>query len=158
RGMDHPAALFGYGRATNDASYYQKALTVFPQYGAAMFALAQSYQRAGRAADAQKLMADYAKYKLAAPHVDDPWINAVQALNRGPDRLLTEAAQLESQGQLKPAIDLELKALELDPKLTQPHINLISLYGRLGDPAEAEKHYRQAVALDPRSHEAYYNF
>ena len=158
RGMTHPAGLFGYGRAANDPSYYEKALAAFPQYGAAMFALAQSYQRAGRAADANRLMSEYAKYKLATPPVDDPQMDAVLALNRGPERLLGEAQQFEAQGQWKPAADLELKALELDPHLTQAHVNLISLYGRMGDPAEAEKHYRKALELDPRSHEAYYNF
>src|SRR5881394_806215 len=47
RGLQAPAALFGYGRATNDPTYYEKALAAFPQYGAAVFALAQHYQRAG---------------------------------------------------------------------------------------------------------------
>ena|SRR5215471_10788744 len=158
RGLTHPAGLFGYGRATNDPAYYEKALAAFPQYGAAIFALAQSYQRSGRTADASRLMAEYAKYKLAAPPVDDPLIDAVRALNRGPERLLGEAQAFEAQGQWDSAIDLELKALELDPKLTQAHINLISLYGRMGDTAQAEKHYRQALELDPRSQEAHYNF
>jgi len=158
QGLEHPAALFGYGRATNDPAYYQKALARFPQYGAAMFALAQYYQRNGRNADAQQLLADYAKFKLAAPHVDDPLLDAVHALNKGPDRLLREASNLEQQGQLAAAADLQLKALELDPHLTQAHINLISLYGRLGDGASAAKHYGEAIALNPSAHEAYYNF
>jgi tetratricopeptide (TPR) repeat protein len=158
RGLHHPAALFGYGRATNDPIYYQKALAAFPQYGAAMFALAQHYQRTGRSAEAQRLMADYPKYKSVAPPVDDPLLDAVHALNRGPDTLLSQAISLEAQGQLASAVDLELKALELDPRLTQAHVNLISLYGRLGDRINAEKHYRQAVALDPGADEGYYNF
>ncbi|HJZ98950.1 MAG TPA: tetratricopeptide repeat protein [Candidatus Solibacter sp.] len=158
RGMTHPAGLFGYGRAANDPGFYEKALAAFPQYGAAMFALAQSYQRDGRTLDASRLMADYARYKLVAPTVDDPLMDAVRALNRGPERLLGEAQALEAQGQWQSAIDLELKALELDPKLSQAHINLISLYGRMGDAEEAGKHYRQALELDPRSQEAYYNF
>ena len=64
-----------------------------------MFALAQSYQRMGRTMDANRLMADYAKYKLVAPPVDDPLMDAVRALNRGPERLLGEAQELEAQGQ-----------------------------------------------------------
>jgi tetratricopeptide (TPR) repeat protein len=158
RNLEHPAALFGYGRATNDPGYYEKALAQFPQYGAAMFALAQHYQRTGRGADAQRLMAEYPRFRTTAPPVEDPLLDAVRALNRGPDSLLSEAANLEAQGQLAPAADLQLKALELDPKLTQAHVNLISLYGRLGDPAKAEKHYREAIALNPSAHEAYYNF
>jgi tetratricopeptide (TPR) repeat protein len=158
RGSQHPAALFGYGRATNDGTYYEKALAAFPQYGAALFALAQHYQRAGRNADAQRLMADYAVFKLAAPRIEDPLLDSVEALNRGPDRLLAQAADLEAQGRLAEAADLQLRALELDSRLTQAHINLISLYGRLGKPAEAEEHYREAIALSPSAFDAYYNF
>ena len=157
-GIDHPAALFGYGRATSDAAYYAKALAQFPQYGAAMFALAQHYQRIGRTADAQRLLADYPKFKTVSPPLEDPLQDAVLALNKGPDRLLSEAASLEAHGDLRAAADLQVKALALDPQLSQAHVNLISLYGRLGDAASAEQHYRQAVALNPKAHEAYYNF
>jgi tetratricopeptide (TPR) repeat protein len=158
RGLDHPAALFGYGRAANDPSYYERALTAFPQFGAAQFALAQHYQRSGRTADAKRLLADYEKFKLIAPPVPDAALDAVRALNQGPDALLREAADLERQGQLQGAAELQLKALELDPKLTQAHVNLISLYGRLNDTAGVEKHYRDAVAADPKAQDAHYNY
>jgi tetratricopeptide (TPR) repeat protein len=158
RGIDHPAALFGYGRAVNDGRYYEKAVAAFPQFGAAIFALAQHYRRNGRTAEADRLMAEYPKYKTVAPPVDDPLMRAVDELNQGPDRLIQLAAGLESQGQLAAAAGLQVKALELDPKLTQAHVNLISLYGRLGDAASAEKHYRLAVAVNPNAYEAYYNF
>jgi Tfp pilus assembly protein PilF len=123
-----------------------------------MFALAQHYRRTGRGADADRLMADYPRFKTTAPPADDPLLDAVRALNQGPENLLSEAAALEAQGQLAAAADLQLRALGLDPKLTQAHINLIALYGRLGDPAKAEKHYREATALNPNAHEAHYNF
>ena len=158
RGLDHPAGLFGYGRATGDATYYEKALAAFPQYGAAMFALAQHYQRTGRDSDAARLMADYARFKTTAPPVEDPLMDAVRTLNKGPDNLLSEAMTLEARGQLTAAAELQLKALELDPKLTQAHINLIALYGRTGELEKAEKHYREAIAVNPNAHEAYYNF
>jgi tetratricopeptide (TPR) repeat protein len=69
-----------------------------------------------------------------------------------------EAKELAAAGRFGAAIALELKALELDPRLTQAHINLISLYGRLDNAAKAESHYRQALALNPNAYEAYYNF
>jgi tetratricopeptide (TPR) repeat protein len=158
RGLNHPAALFGYGRATNDATYYERALAAFPQYGAAMFALAQYYQRTGRSSEAQRLMSDYSRFNKSAPPVDDPLMHAVRALNQGPEKLLSEAMTLEARADLAGAAELQLRAIELDPKLTQAHVNLISLYGRLGDPAQAEKHYREATALNANALEAHYNF
>ncbi|MGH9720204.1 MAG: tetratricopeptide repeat protein [Bryobacteraceae bacterium] len=158
RGLDHPAALFGYGRAASDPAYYEKALAAFPQYGAAMFALAQHYQRTGRTAGAERLMAAYPAFMTSAPRVDDPRLAAVRALNQGPGRLLSEAANLEAEGQLTAAADLNLKALDLDPRLTQAHVNLIALYGRLGASAKAEEHYERAIALNPNAQEAHYNF
>jgi tetratricopeptide (TPR) repeat protein len=158
RGLQHPAAVFGYGRAVNDPLYYEKALAAFPQYGAAIFALAQHYQRTGRTAESQRLMADYQRFKTTAPPVDDPLLDAVRALNKGPDSILSEAISLEARGELAAAADLQLKALELDPKLTQAHVNLISLYGRLGNPEKAADHYRDAIANNPKAYEAHYNF
>jgi tetratricopeptide (TPR) repeat protein len=158
RGVQHPAALFGLGRATGDAAYYETAIAAFPQYGAAIFALAQHYQRSGRVDDAKRLMTDYEKYKMVAPPLEDTPMAAIRALNQGPDALLREAADLDAQGRLQEAAELQLKALALDPKLAQAHINLVSLYGRMRDAAGAEKHYREAIAVAPNADEAFYNF
>jgi tetratricopeptide (TPR) repeat protein len=158
RGIEHPAGLFGYGRATKDPSYYERALAAFPQFGAAQFALAQHYQRTGRAAEAKRLLASYERFKLIAPPVADPALEAVRALNQAPDALLQEAAELEKHGQLQAAVNLQLQALSRDPRLTQAHINLVSLYARLGDTAAVEKHYREAIALNPGAYDAHYNY
>jgi tetratricopeptide (TPR) repeat protein len=158
RPLSHPAALFGYGRAANDPSYYEKALSAFPQYGAAMFALAQSYQRAGRDADSRRLMSDYERYRTVAPPIDDPLLDSVRKLNRGTDSLLRQAAALESQGQLREAVQQEIAALAIDPKLVQSHVDLISLYGRLGDEAAATRHYHDALSIDSRAFDAHYNY
>jgi tetratricopeptide (TPR) repeat protein len=157
-GIEHPAAWFHYGRAANDAAFYEKALRAFPQYGAAIFALAQHHRRSGRPEAAERLMNDYERHKLTAPPVEDPLLEAVRALNRGPDRLLREASRAEAHGDLTTAVDLQHQALALDPELTQAHVNLISLYARLGNAAAAEKHYRAAIALEPNSDNAHYNF
>jgi tetratricopeptide (TPR) repeat protein len=158
QGIDHPAAWFLYGRATDDAAYFEKAVSAFPQFGAAMFALAQHYQRIGRADDASRLMAEYPKYRTVAPPVDDPLMEAVWALNESPTALLRKAMSLERAGRLLEAAQLNEQALELDPKMTQAHTNLVSAYGRLGRFADAEKHYRAALQLNPSDPEAHYNF
>jgi len=85
-------------------------------------------------------------------------MEAVAALNRGPSGLLRQAMALEAEGRLVEAAELNERALTLDPKLAQAHINLISAYGRLKDYARAESHYRAAVALNPNLADAHYNF
>ena len=50
-------------------------------------------------------------------------------------------------GDLAGAIAAHEAALARDPPLAQAHANLISLYGRAGQFAKAEEHYRTAVAL-----------
>lgn len=45
-------------------------------------------------------------------------------------------------------------AIEIDPKLVQAHVNLISLYGRLGQVATAETHFRSSLSLDPKQADA----
>lgn len=146
------------GRVTGQAEYYEKSLAAFPQYGAAQFALAQQYQRSGRRDQATRLLAQYERFKTTAPPVEDSLIDAIYALKTGPTELLRQASNLESQGQLAAAAELNNKALELDPKLTQAHVNLISAYGRLGDAKKAEEHFRLAIAQNPNAADAYYNF
>lgn len=156
--IEHPAAWFIYGRAANDPSFFEKAVAAFPQYGAAMFALAQHYQRTGRITEAAKLMAEYPRFKTTTPPLDDPLIQAVWALNQGPTSLLRKAMSLEEAGHLQEAAQLNEQALQLDPQMTQAHTNLISAYGRLGRFDRAESHYRAAIALNPSEAEAHYNF
>jgi tetratricopeptide (TPR) repeat protein len=156
--VEHPAAYFLLGRARNDPALYRRALDAFPQFGAAMFALAQVRRREGQVEEADRLMAAYPRFKTTAPPIDDPLFDAVTALDRGPTSLLRRATALEAQGELASAAELNRQALELDPKLVQAHINLVSANARLNRPEAAEKHYREAVALNPNAAEAHYNF
>ena len=157
----HPAdatVSFLYGRATGEPAHYERAVAAFPQYGAALFALAQHYQRSGRGDEAARLLAQYERFKTTSPPVEDSLMDAVYALKTGPTELLRQASTLEAQGQLAAAAELNKKALELDPKLTQAHVNLISAYGRLGDVKKAEEHFRLAIAQNPNAADAHYNF
>lgn len=157
----HPqdaTANFLYGRAASSPESMERALSLFPQYGAAMFALAQHYQRSGRRDEAAALVARYAQFKTTAPPVDDALTDAISALKSGPAEYMKQAATLEQQGQLAQAAALNEKALQADPKLTQAHINLISAYARTGQPEKAEEHYRLAIAQNPDASDAYYNF
>jgi Tfp pilus assembly protein PilF len=155
---NNPAAHFGLGRATRNTAEYEKALELFPNYGAAMFALAQALQRSGDAARAQKILANYDRYKTVGPPIADPLMDAVADLNAGANTLIRKAQAAAAQGDIQSAIDLHRKALELDPKLTQAHVNLISLYARANRPELAAEAYKSAIALQPDLAEAHYNY
>ncbi|MGH9660780.1 MAG: tetratricopeptide repeat protein, partial [Bryobacteraceae bacterium] len=118
----------------------------------------QAQRSAGDTAGAARHAALSEKHKLAAPPLDDPLLTAVNQLNAGAVPLIGEGLRLDRAGQLAESAAVHEKALEIDPQLAQAHINLISLYGRLGRPERAEQHYRSAIALNPNLAEAYYNY
>ena len=74
--------------------------------------------------------------------LEDPLLDAVKQLHIGAHHYLKQGVSLEAAGHLAQAAAEHERALEIDPKLEQAHINLISLYGRLGQPAKAETHYK----------------
>jgi superkiller protein 3 len=159
------AAHYGMGRvrateghAAGAADWLRKACVLFPTYGAAHFALAQNYRKLGAPDKAKEHLALYEKYKLVAPPSGDTLLAEVRALSVSTTEYLRQSADLEAAGRLEEALALHQKALEADPHMEQAHVNLISLYGRLGKPAEAEKHYHEAVKLKPNLADAHYNY
>ncbi len=152
------SAHLGLGRAMRNPVEMEKALDLFPNYGAAMFAVAQNLQRTGRGDRAKELLARYEKYKTTAPPLEDPLLEAIAELNVGPTTLVRKAQAAAAQGDLATAIELHIQALRTDPKMAQAHVNLISLYGRSNAPEKATEAYRAAIALNPNLAEAHYNY
>lgn len=155
------AAHYGLARTMQGdqaIAEFQKALELFPQYGAAQFALAAEFRKAGRLADAERTLRGYEQNRKATPPLDDPALAAVFALNAGATGLLRQAQALERQGRLAEAAAVCERVVAQDPKFAQAWINLISLYGRLGNPEKLENAYRQAIAIAPNSADAYYNY
>ncbi|MBL8208345.1 MAG: tetratricopeptide repeat protein [Blastocatellia bacterium] len=72
--------------------------------------------------------------------------------------LLKRGAKLESTGNLPASIEAHEQALALNPGLVQAHINLISLFGRVGKFKQAEEHYRAAFDINPDLPDLHYNF
>ena len=159
-----PEALYGMARVRTARGDTQgavlalaKAVELFPPYGAAHFALAQAYRKLGDAAKVQQHQQAYEKDKLVVPP-GDSLMAAVRQLNAGPLGILREGVTLEKAGRLEDAAAVHLKALEVDSNLTQAHINLISIFGRLNQPEKAAYHYERAVALNPNLAETHYNY
>ncbi len=138
--------------------YLRKALELFPQYGAAHYALALALRDLGDAAKASEHLALHQKFKTVRPPLADPILREVANLNQGATERIRRGIELEAAGRLEESIAEHERALEINPHLTQAHINLIQLYGRSNNAARAEEHYRAVVALDPNLAESHYNF
>jgi tetratricopeptide (TPR) repeat protein len=165
---EHPdAAEAHYGLGRIDAARgdpaaaverLEKACALFPGFGAAHFALARAYRDLGDKEKAQEQLALYQKDKLGWPSVEDPLLAAVHELKTGANARLSKGIELAESGDVKAAAEEHEKALQADPKLVRAHVNLIRLYGMLGEPEKAAEHYRAAVALDPHLAEAHNNY
>lgn len=162
---ENPSVHYGLGRvraARRDwqgaMEAYVKACTLFPKYGAAHYALALAYRNLGEKEKVRSEFALYEKTKLDTPSTGDRLMAEVRALNRSGLELIRLGTDLERQGKLAEAAEAHEQALQIDPNLAQAHINLISLYSRLGDAEKAEENFRRAVELDPNAIEAYYNY
>ena len=158
---DNPTARFELGRSLgNNAAIeeFRKALSAFPRYGAAQFALAEAYRKLNNPAKAQEAIREYERDKTLIPSVIDPEMSALRVLNVSPTGLLSQAGELEKDGRLQEALDLLNRAVAANPRLVDAYINMISISGRLGQNQEAEQAYRRAIQLDPNQAEAHYNF
>lgn len=136
----------------------KKACQLFPEYGAAQYALALAYRKLGQPRKAAPHFAAYEKYITAAPPLVDPEREAVEQLNDGPLSHMARGRNFAQSGDIQGAIAEYLAALKLDPKLVQAHINLIQLYARAGNTTAAEQEYEAAVRIDPNRADCYYNY
>jgi tetratricopeptide (TPR) repeat protein len=162
---DCPQAWYGLGRvqsAEGDhesaAASFTQACNLFPQYGAAHFAVAGELRKLGKPDEAELHFALYSKDSLVEPHVEDVLAERVEQLNQSTTTHLQRAAELEIAGKLADAVREHQAVLESDPNNIQAHINLISLYGRLGDNAAAKQHFDAAIKLSPNRPDAWYDY
>ena len=145
------------GQADAAIEHLRRACALWPSFGAAHFALARLYRDRGRAEEAQAEVDLYEKDKLGWPTVPDPFMSALASLKGGAAARLDKGVQLAEAGQLQAAAEEHEAALRADPKLLLAHVNLIRIYGTLGQNDRAEEHYRAGVALDPNLAELHYN-
>jgi tetratricopeptide (TPR) repeat protein len=160
-----PAAELGLGRiaATNGdhpgaIEHLQKATALFPEFGAAYYALARSYRALGRTDEAQRALERHAQFGPRWPGIDDPVLAGVLALREDPAALVKRGVKLADAGDVPGAIAAHEAAVARDPDLVQARVNLISLYGRAGNWAKAEENYRAVVARGVNLDQAHYDY
>jgi tetratricopeptide (TPR) repeat protein len=160
-----PAVAFGLGRIDaargrhEDAiRRFERAIALFPEFGAAYYAAARSYRALGRADQAKAALEKHAAYGARWPAVADPLADTVAALRDDPAALVKRAVARADRGDLDGAIALQEAALAVNPSFAQAHANLISLYGRARQFAKAEAHYTALVALGENLADAHYDY
>ena len=162
---DNAEAYYGLGRvraARNDfadaAEAYSKACALFPDFGSAHYALALVHRALHQSDQADEQFRLYERNKDRFPPSSDPLLDEVRILNRSATYQIQIGIELEKQGKIEESVTAHEKALEINPQLVQAHVNLIELYGRLGQFEKAEEHYLAASHLDSGSSESYYNY
>jgi tetratricopeptide (TPR) repeat protein len=146
------------GRHDRATAHFQRAIVLFPEFGAAHYALALSCRARGQQEDAQRALAQHAQFGARWPALDDPVRDGVTALRDDAAANLRRGVTLAEAGDVPGAIARHEAALARDPSLAQAHVNLISLYGRAGQLSKAEEHYRAAVALGGDLSGAHYDY
>lgn len=160
-----PRAEFGLGRIeaargrhAEALAHFERAVALFPEWGAAHYAMAQSLRAAGRVEDAGRALAQHARFGPRWPGLADPAQDAVAALRDDASASLRRGLAMAAAGDLEGAIAAHEQALAADPDAAQAHANLIGLYGRLRRFDRAEAHYRATVALGFNLADAHYDY
>jgi tetratricopeptide (TPR) repeat protein len=151
--------LSALGRQDDAIRHYRAACDLAGTYGAAHYALALAYRDLARSEEADKEFSLYQRDPVSAPEVPDPLLEQIAKLNSGSalDHI-KRGVSLEASGNLRQAATEQEHALELDSQLVQAHINLVSLYTKLGQRERAEHHYAEGLKINPDRAELHYNY
>jgi tetratricopeptide (TPR) repeat protein len=160
-----PHARYGLGRllaarGDNEEALeeFNRAVALFPDFGAAWYAKGLALRNLNRLDEAKQGLVRAQQLGALWPGVEDPVLARVRALRDDPSAHLNRGVALDRQGDLAGAIREHEAAVAIDPMLVQAHVNLIALYGKQGDAARAEAHYREAVRLGSGVAEAHFNY
>ncbi len=146
------------GRHADAIVEFQRAIELFPEFGAAYYGLAQSLRALGRREEARAALEQHRVHGTRWPAIDDPLSARVALVRDDPRGHLFRGLRLAELGDLPGAIEAHEAALARNPSLAQAHANLISLYGRTGQWAQAEAHYKAVLAIGYNVDEAHYNY
>jgi tetratricopeptide (TPR) repeat protein len=150
--------LAAKGDAAGSVKPLLRACELGPRFGAAHYALALAYRDLGEGEKAKQQLALYEVDRYGGPAPPDPLMAEVNMLKTGANVHLRRGIDLEKEGRLADAIAEHEKAVELDPDIVQARVNLVILYGRLGNFDKAQEHYQAALSTGAPHAELHYNF
>ncbi len=171
---DSAAAHYGLGRTQSAkgelaaaAASYSQACRLWPDFGAAHYALAITYRDLGEKAKSQEHFASFQRNPDGRPPLEDPLMEAINALKSGSDYHLGRAIQFQKAGRFQEAVSEFEEALETDPHSALAHAGLLTTYLNLAltSPnlapqylSKAEEHYHAAVKIDPSMCEVHHDY
>lgn len=162
---DDPHVRYGLGKAEaalgrhdEAVEHLVRAVGIAPTFGAAHYSLALVYREQGMLSETRRHMQLFEEHRHSAPPDDDPLQQAVRSLRTSAASYLQRGTEAQQAGRTREAIRLNLRALEEEPGLLQAHINLLILYGSVGEAEAATDHYRRGVASGEESAELHYNY
>jgi tetratricopeptide (TPR) repeat protein len=146
------------GRHADAVTEFERAIALFPEFGAAYYGLAQSLRALDRRDEARAALEKHTLYGPRWPAIADPLSARVALVRDDPRGHLFRGLRQAELGDLPGAIEAHEAAIERNPSLAQAHVNLISLYGRTRQWTKAEEHYKAVIALGYNLDEAHYNY
>jgi tetratricopeptide (TPR) repeat protein len=146
------------GRHDEAVKHLERAVELFPDFGAAHYTLARAYRALGRDEDARRALARHQAVGARWPAVEDPLSARVAGLRSDAASELRRGVKLADEGDLAGAIAAHEAAVALNASAAQARANLISLYGRTKNWAKAEEHYQRVVETGYNLDEAHYNY
>jgi tetratricopeptide (TPR) repeat protein len=147
-GPGAPHARYGVGRvlaARGDGAgavrELRAAVALYPEFGAAWYALGMALRNSGLVEEARAALARAQEFGARWPAVDDPLMAQVRSLRNDASAHAERGIQRERQGDVTGAIQAYEAAVAADPATVAPRVNLIALYGRQRDWPKAAAHY-----------------
>ena len=160
-----PHARYGVGRVLSERGRHEEALAeldravgLYPEFGAAWYSRGLALRNLGRLDEARDSLRRAAGFGTRWPGVPDPVLAEVRTLRDDGQARLARGLALERDGDIPGAVREHEAAVAANPDLAQAHVNLIGLYGRQQQWARAEAAYREAMRLRYPGAEAHYNF
>ena len=151
-------ALQAEGKLEEAVQQLRKTCEIFEHCGPARYALAVALRDQVQVDEAERQFAWYRRDPVAGSQVADPLLAEVEALKTDALRYVQRAVALEGAGKLEAAVAELQRALELEPRLVQAHVNLISVYTKLRQPEQARRSYQAALAINPGQPDLHYNY
>jgi len=144
-------ARYALGNLTGDRRELLEAIALFPDYGAAHFALSKLYRKSGDESAAVRHEAFHSKHRAVQPPEDDPLLAALDDLDLGPLAETRRGFAAFAKDRFEDAARHFRNAIEAAPASDAAHAGLIHIAFKTGQWQQGAARYATAVKAEPRA-------